>query len=60
MADHYRSNEIRRVLTVGPYPDEDWYRLRINGQECTRHLNLDAEEVEYIAAYLDARDNPDA
>jgi len=57
MSDHYRRNEIRRVVDMGPADDEDWFRVRFAGKEMTRTLNLTPKELSDIADMLDANDN---
>jgi hypothetical protein len=47
--DAYREREIRRVLDNGPWPGEDFYRLKITGESQTHALNVSPEQVAAIA-----------
>ena len=50
--ESYAAREIRRILDLGPYPGEDFYRLKVSGNGATPHVNVTPEQLEAIAAIL--------
>ena len=53
---YYHENELTRVLSHGPHPDEDFFRLQVKGIGHSRTLNITGEELGKIAAILGERD----
>jgi triacylglycerol esterase/lipase EstA (alpha/beta hydrolase family) len=49
----YAAFEMLEQLKRGPYPGEDFYRLRVTGDGSTKTVNVTADQLERIAAILD-------
>lgn len=45
----YRARELRRVLERGPFPGEDFFRLKVTGNRESRWINVTAEQLDAIA-----------
>jgi hypothetical protein len=49
----YAATEIRGLLERGPYPGEDFFRLKVTGNGETRWLNVSAEQLGAFAAQIE-------
>ena len=54
----YAADQIRRVLSHGPVPGEDFYRLKVSGYTNTQWVNITPAELEEIADLLDEPPDP--
>lgn len=51
--DTYASREITRVISDGPAPDEDFYRLRVSGESQSHHVNVTARVLDGLATLIE-------
>jgi hypothetical protein len=49
----YAAREIRQQIAKGPYPGEDFFRLKLTGKGETRWVNVTPQQAERIAEALD-------
>lgn len=52
MANH-AARELRRLYECGPYPGEDFHRLKVTGNGESRWLNITPAQLKVIAGMLD-------
>lgn len=52
----YAATEVRNLTKRGPYPGEDFYRMKLTGNGETRWVNVTPEQVDAIAALLDVEE----
>ena len=50
----YAASEVVRQLDRGPYPGEDFYRLRVSGNGETKAVNITPAQLVAIAHVLGA------
>jgi hypothetical protein len=53
MMSNYAAQAIRDQIERGPYPGEDFFRLKVTGNRETHWVNVTPKQLEAIAAILD-------
>jgi hypothetical protein len=48
----YAARELQRQLDRGPYPGEDFFRLKVTGDGGTPHVNVTPDQLAAIVAVL--------
>jgi hypothetical protein len=52
--DSYATDQLRRVLGAGPYPGEDFFRLKVTGNGASNWVNVTPEQLAGLVELLDA------
>lgn len=50
----YAASELSRLREAGPYPGDDFFRLRVWGNGSTKHVNITDAELAAIINVVEA------
>jgi hypothetical protein len=52
----YITQALTRILAVGPYPGEEYFRIKVTGNGETHWMNICPSELQAIIRALDTED----